>query len=189
MAPDKKNAERLGAHLVFIDESGFLLIPHVRKTWAPRGQTPIHRHRYCRDKVSAIAALTVSPRRGRLGLYFGFHDENYRQLDVADFLHELLRHLRGFVIVMWDNATIHRGEPIKTVCRRYPRLWLEAFPPYAPELNPAEGVWIHAKREMANGSPVDTLDILEELVRVLGDLGGSQPLLRGCIHQSDLPFF
>ncbi|MCZ7583796.1 MAG: IS630 family transposase [Deltaproteobacteria bacterium] len=33
----KKNAEDLGAHLVFIDESGFCLIPPVRKTWAPKG--------------------------------------------------------------------------------------------------------------------------------------------------------
>ncbi len=38
----KKNATRLGAHIVFIDESGFLLIPNVRKTWSPRGRTPIH---------------------------------------------------------------------------------------------------------------------------------------------------
>jgi len=39
MAADKKTA-RLGAHLVFADESGFLLIPNVAKTWAPVGQTP-----------------------------------------------------------------------------------------------------------------------------------------------------
>ena len=41
MAAGKKNAARLGAHLVFIDESGFQLIPSVRRTWAPRGETPI----------------------------------------------------------------------------------------------------------------------------------------------------
>jgi hypothetical protein len=33
-----KKARRLGAHLVFVDESGFLLIPTVRRTWAPRGK-------------------------------------------------------------------------------------------------------------------------------------------------------
>src|SRR4030066_72860 len=64
-APGKKNARRLGAHLVFVDESGFLLIPSVHKTWAPRGQTPIIRHRYQRDKISVISGLSVSPVRQR----------------------------------------------------------------------------------------------------------------------------
>ena len=42
-----------------------MLIPNVRRTWAPRGQTPIGRHRYRRDKISAISAVTVSPARQR----------------------------------------------------------------------------------------------------------------------------
>jgi hypothetical protein len=37
VAAHKKNARRLGAHLVFADESGFLLIPNVVRTWAPQG--------------------------------------------------------------------------------------------------------------------------------------------------------
>ena len=44
LAAGKKNAARLGAHLVFADESGFLLAPLVAKTWAPRGCTPFQRH-------------------------------------------------------------------------------------------------------------------------------------------------
>ena len=69
MAADKKKAARLGAHIVFADESGFLLIPHVAKTWAPVGQTPIHRHVYRRDKISVISGISVSPKRQRLNLY------------------------------------------------------------------------------------------------------------------------
>jgi len=55
LAPGKKNAARLAAHLVFVDESGFLLIPSVRKTWSPVGQTPVVRHRYGHDRISAIS--------------------------------------------------------------------------------------------------------------------------------------
>ncbi len=40
MAPGKKNARRLGAHLVFLDESGFQLTPMVRRTSAPGSHTP-----------------------------------------------------------------------------------------------------------------------------------------------------
>jgi len=63
MATGKKNSTRLGAHLIFVDESGFLLTPIVRKTWAPVGQTPIIRHRYRNDRISVIAGITASPVR------------------------------------------------------------------------------------------------------------------------------
>jgi hypothetical protein len=33
LAAGKRNAARLGAPIVFVEESGFLLIPTVRKTW------------------------------------------------------------------------------------------------------------------------------------------------------------
>src|SRR5205807_917128 len=70
VAPGKKNAARLGAHIVFADESGFLLIPTVVRTWAPQGETPIHRHRQGRrDKLSVISGISVSPKRRRLSLY------------------------------------------------------------------------------------------------------------------------
>jgi len=39
----------------------------LRKTWAPRGQTPILHHRYSRERLSAISALTVSPIHQRPG--------------------------------------------------------------------------------------------------------------------------
>lgn len=57
--PHIKNAQRRGAHLAFLDESGFLLIPTVRKTWAPVGHTPILRHSFRRDRISTISSLTV----------------------------------------------------------------------------------------------------------------------------------
>ena len=111
------------------------------KTWAPRGHTPVLRHRYRRDRISVISGLSISPVRHRMGLYYRFHRHNIDGLAVCDFLRHLLRHLRGHVIVIWDNASIHRGEPVRDMCRSFARLHLVALPPYAPELNPDEGVW------------------------------------------------
>jgi hypothetical protein len=109
VAAHKKNAARLGAHLVFADESGFLLIPNVVRTWAPQGQTPIHRHRQGRrDKISVISGISVSPRRRRLGLYYLLFYDNIGQDEVCVFLRELLRHLRGPVIVLLDNSSTLR---------------------------------------------------------------------------------
>jgi putative transposase len=189
MAPGKKNASRLGAHLVFVDESGFLLIPSVRRTWAPTGKTPLLRHWQRHDRVSVISGLSVSPRRQRLGLYFQLHDQNLHAAEVCEFLRDLLRHLRGPVIVLWDNGNIHKGPLTRALCAEFPRLHLQAFPPYAPELNPDEGVWTLAKGRLANGRPDDRGVLRAYILAALLEIRGSQRLLRGCIIQSDLPPF
>lgn len=183
----KKNAARLGAHLVFVDESGFLLIPTVRRTWAPRGQTPLLRHWQRHDRLSVISALSLSPKRQRCGLYFQLHATNIRTPDVCAFLRALLRHLRGPVIVLWDHSTIHRGPVVRALLRRVPRLRLEPFPSYAPELNPDEGVWRHAKAALANGRPDTVADLGTAVGAALTRLRHAPHLLRACIAHADLP--
>jgi transposase len=189
LAPGKKNAARLGAHIVFADEAGFLLIPSVRKTWSPRGETPIVHHRYRRDKISAISGVSVSPRRRRLGLYCLLFDHNIQQAEVCVFVRHLLRHLRGHVILLWDGGPSHGGEPIRALQQRFPRLHLERFPGYAPELNPDEVVWAMTKSDLANGRPDDLEELMQHLMRSLAKVRRSQSSLRRCIHESDLPSF
>jgi len=190
MGTGKKNSARLGAHIVFADESGFLLIPHVAKTWAPQGQTPIHRHRQGRrDKISVISGISLSPKRHHLGLYSLLFFDNIAQEEVCVFLRELLRHLRGPVIVLLDNSTTHQGDPLQKLLRQHPRLSIEHFPSYAPELNPDEGVWSLAKRELANSCPKDVDELMEDILRSIEAIRTSPEKLRGCILQSDLPPF
>ncbi|MGH7624681.1 MAG: IS630 family transposase [Gemmatimonadaceae bacterium] len=187
MAPVKNNAARLGAHLVFVDESGFLLIPTVRRTWAPCGHTPRRRHWQRHDRVSIISGLSLSPTRRRCGLYFQLHRDNIRAPDAGAFLRYLLRHLRGNVLVLWDNSNIHRGPVIRATLARYPRLRVAYFPPYAPELNPDEGVWARTKAELANGRPDDVLTLLRTLIASLTRLKRSPRHLRACIAHADVP--
>src|SRR5208337_5386246 len=137
VATHKKNAARLGAHLVFADESGFLLIPNVVRTWAPQGHTPIHRHRQGRrDKISVISGISVSPKRHRLGLYYLLFYDNIGQDEVCVFLRELLRHMRGPIIVLLDNSSTHKGAPLEQLLGQHRRLRIKYFPSYAPQLNP-----------------------------------------------------
>jgi transposase len=179
----------VGAHIVFADESGFLLIPTFRKTWAPRGETPIVRHLYRHDRLSVISGISISPKRRRVGLYFQVHETNIRREQVLGFLRYLLRHLRGHVIVIWDNASIHKGDALRELCARFPRLNLEWLPPYAPEFNPDEGVWGLAKKELANGRPDDLHTLKKQVNRALRGIRASQRRLRSCIHRSELPPF
>ena len=190
MAAHKKNAARLGAHIVFADESGFLLIPNVVRTWAPQGQTPIHRHRQGRrDKISVISGISLSPRRQRLNLYYLLFYDNIGQQEVCLFLRELLRHLRGPLIVLLDNSSTHKGDPIEQLRRQHRRLRIERFPAYAPELNPDEGVWSSAKGDLANSCPRDVDELLEDVLRSIDRIRSSPEKLRGCILQSELPSF
>lgn len=189
LASSKKNAAWLAAHVVFVDESGFLLIPTVRKTWSPVGQTPILHHCYRHDRISAISGIAVSPRRFHCTLYCQLYEDNIQGEEAALFLRHLLHQIPGHLIVLWDNGKIHSGDPVQELLLGTHRLHLEHFPSYAPELNPDEGVWNHLKNRLANGRP----DTKEELMDVLADeicrLSANPDLLRSCIHQSELPPF
>ena len=180
----------MDAHIVFADESGFLLIPNVVRTWAPQGQTPVFRHRQGRrDKVSVISGISVSPRRHHLSLYYLLFLDNIGQEEVCRFLRELLRHLRGPVIVLLDNSSTHQGKPLQNLLQRHPRLRVEHFPAYAPDLNPDEGVWSLAKRELANSCPDHADELMEDIIRSIHGIRQSPAKLPGCILQSELPSF
>lgn len=189
LAPGKKNAARLAAHIVFVDESGFLLIPSVRKTWSPVGHTPILHHRYGHDRISAISGISVSPKRFHCTLYCHLYEDNIQNEEVATFLRHLLRQINGHLIVLFDNGQAHRGDSVQELLGRTTRLHLEPFPPYAPELNPDEGVWNHLKSTLANGRPDSKEELMDVLSAEICGLATSQRLLRGCIQQSDLPPF
>jgi len=189
VAGSKKNAARLAAHVVFIDESGFLLIPTVRRTWSPVGQTPIMPYHYRHDRISAISGIAVSPRTFHCTLYCQLYEDNIQGDEVAVFLRHLLHQVRGQLIVLLDNGNIHRGDPVQELLARTSRLHLVPFPAYAPELNPDEGVWNHLKRSLANGRPDTQAELMDVLANEICSLAASQRNLRGCIQQSELPPF
>src|SRR5215469_6470711 len=146
--PRLKKAEQDKATIVWVDEAGFYLLPLAVRTWAPKGQTPVLRVPLTRDHLSAISGITADGR-----LFMQTQDYAYRSPDVVRFLRVLLRKIHGKLLVIWDGAPIHRGQPIKDFLRQgaAKRLHLEQLPPYAPELNPDEGIWNYLKRvELAN---------------------------------------
>jgi putative transposase len=171
--------------------SGFFLNPLVRRTWAPRGKTPIlrswGRHR---DKGSVVAALSLAPTLRRLGLYWLADAKRYVTAEtMAKFLRDLLRHLRGRVIVVWDNGSSHKGPLIRALCARYPRLHLERLPTYAPDLNPVEFVWSHLKHgRLANFVPASLYHLDQTVRGQLASLTQTPSLLKALWHGSKLPF-
>ena len=159
------------------------------RTWAPQGHTPIHRHRQGRrDKISVISGISVSPKRHRLGLYYLLFYDNIGQDEVCVFLRELLRHMRGPIIVLLDNSSTHKGAPLEQLLGQHRRLRIKYFPSYAPQLNPDEGVWALAKQTLANSCPNDVDELMEDILGSIEAIRRSPEKLRGCITHSELPF-
>lgn len=123
------------------------MAPLVRRSWAPRGNTPIlyQRTRH-HQKVSIIAAMCVNLRAYRIHLYFRLYpDQNIKGATVIGFLRQLLRQLDGPVILIWDRSMAHRAVKVKRFINQKPQLQSIFLPPYAPELNPVESVWGYLK--------------------------------------------
>jgi transposase len=192
VAADKKSAQRRRAHLVLIDESGFLMSPLVRRTLAPRGKTPLLKTKGShRDKVSLVAALSISPKRHRLGLYWRSYPREFvNSQRAAAFLRYVLQHLQGKVIVVWDGGSMHKGEPIAQLLKDFPRLSLEKLPPYAPDLNPVEFLWNHLKYgRLANYAPDTVLELDAVLQKYLKRAKHSAKRLHSFCESCALPFY
>jgi putative transposase len=191
VAAGPKKVAQAQAHLVLIDETGLFLNPLVRRSWAAKGKTPVltadggHR-----EKVSVVGAVTVSPVGRRLGFYFATDPGGFFTAEkVVGFLRDLLRHLRGNVVVVWDRGSNHQGKVVKAFLAKQRRLWLERLPPWAPDLNPVEAVWSWLKYgQLANFAPDGVAALDDEVIDRLVELRHDPTLLRALWERSDLPF-
>jgi transposase len=170
---------------VFLDETGLMLQPLVRRTWAPQGQTPVM---YCwdrHDRLSVIAALSVSALRRRIGLYFRVHNKNVTAEQVEAFLRAVQRALRCKLIVVLDRWGVHRKAAKALIGDG--RFWIEYLPPYAPDLNPVEAVWSHTKyADLANFIPEDVFDLELELEYSMQQTGEKSELLKSFFQAAEL---
>ena len=172
-----------------MDESGVLMTPVVRRTWAVRGQTPVLTQQMGRrEKVSVAGALWMPPHRDRLEWFSQTLVNTYYDTQcVAVFLELLLEEVGGPLVLVWDGGPIHRGEPIQELLAARPQLTLEPLPAYAPELNPVEAAWSWLKYgRLCNFVPRDIDHLHAEVLQELRYLTGNQALLRSFFKASDL---
>jgi transposase len=159
VAADQKRAAAESAWIVFFDESAVSLIPPLRRTWSPRGHTPVLRHRFGWKKASMAAALGYRPDGTAARLCFHLQQPSYN----TDALIGVLDRLRTFyagqrVVLIWDGLSSHWSIRMRAYLDSH-RDWLtaERLPAYAPELNAVEYLWANLKGvELAN-LPTTTL--------------------------------
>ena len=164
------------------------MAPLVRRTWAPVGRTPvIYQRGRSHERVSMIAAIAVSPRRRKMGLYFCLlANENVVTRSLLRFLSRLRRQLGTPMIVVWDRLNMHRSAWAR-IRRRNRSVRSVLLPPYAPELNPVEPFWAYLKMNpLANHAACDVEELHARAERHSAAIAENQSLLRSFLKATPL---
>jgi transposase len=179
-----RRARRERRVLVFEDESGFYLLPGLVRTYAPEAQTPVIREKQTRDHLSVMGGMTPAGK-----VYTLARQESLNGLHTVEFLAHLLRVAGGRLLVVWDGSPIHRRAEVRDfVANTRGKIWLEALPGYAPDLNPwDEGGWHHLKHvEMRNLVCRDLEELHEQFHLAVGRLRQKAHLIRSFFAQAGL---
>jgi transposase len=160
-----EKARRERRTLVFVDESGFYLLPAVVKTYAQEAETPIVDEWQTRDHLSVMGGVTP---RGKV--YSLVRPSSLNGLHTIEFLVHLGRLGADRRLVIWDGSPIHRRAEVKaSLAEAGDAISVESLPPYAPDLNPVEWLWRHLKEvELRNLACQDLDELHLELHPALG---------------------
>ena len=164
-----------------------MLQPVRRRTWAPKGQTPIQSCWDRHDRLSVLCGITLSSKQARMGVYFETRPYNIDVETVVDFIRQLRKTLGRRLILICDRWSVHRAAA-QQICANFQRtVEIEFLPGYAPDLNPVEGIWAHTKHsDLANFLP-DNLLHLEANVWLSLIAKRSRPfLIRSFFHHARL---
>ena len=182
----RQQASRERRTLVFVDESGFYLLPGVVKTYGPKGQTPVVDKRLSRDHLSVMAGVTPAGK-----LYTLVRQQALSSSDSVVFLKHLMAQTGKKLLVIWDGSPIHRWGAVRDYLAEEGarRVRLEALPGYAPDLSPLDqGCWQHLKHvEMRNLSCMDMEELHLEFHLAIGRLRQKPRLIQSFFAAAGLP--
>ena len=169
--------------------------PPKGRTWAPRGARPVVKVRGAgggRVSIAGVACYRPGDRphlfyklrvyRRRKGEAKGFTWADYRDLILAAH-----RELSAPLVWIWDNLNIHLAPELADFAEEN-KAWLRVYrlPAYAPDMNPAEGIWSLLKRSMANFAAADLDSLVRIVKRKLKKIQYRPHLIDGCLAATGL---
>lgn len=125
--------------------------------WFFKGQQPHIISASTRQKVGFLGAIDL--KRGRLLTRKAsvFNADTFE-----GFLHYLLRHAKGKVFLILDNARWHRAQDLEEFfIKNRARLARIFLPPYSPEPNPIERVCRITRRQITHNRYFESIEDLE----------------------------
>lgn len=187
LAGHPKKGLKLNARIAFSDESGISERPTVRRTWAPKGKTPVIVSTGHWNIRSVIGAIVCDPDGAHPKFFLRIIRGAVRKEDDLRFLKQLRRHEPGSLILLWDRLAAHRSKIIRGWAEASAGFSIEHFPSYAPELNPQEYAWAVAKnKDLANLYPEGLPALDGHIRRMKRRLQRRHDLLRGFLKKSGL---
>lgn len=126
--------------LWYLDEMGIEGDPRPRRRWVKKGEKPRvpYRGEHIRMSVSGM----ICPRSGQFYALEFTHTDSVVFQTFLDHANNDLQLQRGRNLLICDNAAWHRNKSIK-----WGQFEPAFLPPYSPDLNPIERLWLLIKAE------------------------------------------
>jgi putative transposase len=147
-------------------------------------------------RVSLAALIAVRPGQQPRLIYRVHHGHRSRddrrkgftEPEYARLLDAAHQQLGGPLVVVWDGLNTHVSGVMADLVAA--RDWLTVFrlPAYAPELNPAEAVWSHLKRSLANLAKRNIIQLTALVKTRLRRMQYRPALLDGFLAKTGLDF-
>ena len=184
-----------GTTAVFLDESGYSLMPFITHTWALEGTHPDIYHS-CGgwQKLSAISGVAVAvdfkDKKFNTNVFYRIYPgKTITQKEVANFLRQVSNQIDGDVIFIMDNLRSHRSRYVKEFVKKRDYMDIEFLPPYSPDMNPDEGVWNWSKCiDLVNLCSENAKMMLKNVRGSLRRLKFRKDVHRWCLNESILDF-
>jgi len=187
LAGDKKTAEGTTRVIGYADEAAFYVVPSVGVTWARKGQTPV----LCDgDRYGHLSVISLITETG--DLHYQVQGSSYHGEDIVRCLRQVRETYPTTVTLIWDGASIHRGEAVKTFLQaeNHGVIQLEQLPAYRPELNADEQVWASVKEHELQNLCCKTCDELKpHVVAALERLKQQPELIRSFFKHPQVGFY
>lgn len=142
--------------LFFQDESRFGLMTQTGRRWAKKGHRPEIPYRMTREYLALFSS--VCPKTGEMSSLVSPHMNTHAMSAHLKILSE--EHPDTCNVVVLDGAGWHRAHELEIP----DNVKLIPLPPYSPQLNPIEQVWLYIKSHFTQGDYFEDLDQVQERV-------------------------
>jgi transposase len=160
-------AQRGEIELAFCDEAGFAQAHPNRGAWTPVGE--VHASDAQRGKrLNVVGALLSSGTLFSARLWVTMTAQLF-----VGFLGLLMEHVGKPLVVILDNASVHKAKEIAPLLDVLQRKGLKLYflPPYSPELNRIEKLWHKMKYEWMAFKSRDTKTLEADVSEILDGFG------------------
>jgi transposase len=150
----------------------------------------VHRIGDPHERISVIGAITIPPSLESAGLVYDMlpDNQNYQGPTIVAFLRTLRAAVPGPLTVIWDRIPIHECEVVEDYLAAEKEVVAEPLPPYAPELNAADGIWRYIKySRLPNYTPPDLAILRPKVVEELERLRDRPEMLMSFVRFTKLP--